>query len=65
MMSESYDLKELLAEIFPELEFYINQMDLDYESNEESDEVMASLHEVTVDYYRMEFKLGEVSEGND
>jgi hypothetical protein len=57
MMSDSFELNDLLLDIFPELEFYINQMDLDYESNEESDEVMAALHEVTVDYYQQEFKL--------
>jgi hypothetical protein len=56
-MSDSFELNDLLLDIFPELEFYINQMDLDYESNEESDEVMAALHEVTVDYYQQEFKL--------
>lgn len=54
MMSDSFELNDLLIEIFPELESLINGIDLDYV--EVDDEQMAAHHEVTVDYYRMEFK---------
>jgi len=55
MMSDSFELNDLLLDIFPELEFYINQ-NIDW-LNYEDDELMASKYEITVDYYRMEFKL--------
>lgn len=54
MMSESFELNDLLIEIFPELESLINGTDLSYV--EVDDEQMAAHYEVTVDYYRMEFK---------
>jgi hypothetical protein len=49
-MSDSFDLNDLLLDIFPELASYIRP-------STEDDEYFASIYEVTVDYYRMEFKL--------
>lgn len=56
-MQDYFELNDLLVEIFPELESYINQIDDDLEYIETNDELMASRYEVTVDYYRMEFKV--------
>lgn len=57
MMSESYELNELLIEIFPELEFYINDLSRCSEESNLPDEIIAAQHEITVDYYQQEFKL--------
>lgn len=56
-MQDYFELNDLLVEIFPELESYINQIDDDLGYIDTDDELMASRYEVTVDYYQMEFKV--------